>query len=111
MAITAGSLKRPIEIDVPSTTKDEFGQLTQTWTPLLFTWAEIHTITSKEVYALGAGFNSQVSHKITIRFQPAVTITAGMQVVYLSRIFIIQAVSDPTEERVQLDLLCLEQTK
>jgi len=104
----AGSLKRPIEIQVPSTTKDEFGQPTQTWTTLLQTWADIHT---KEVYALGAGFNSQVSHKITIRFQPAVTITAGMQVVYLSRIFIIQAVSDPTEERRELDLLCLEQTK
>jgi SPP1 family predicted phage head-tail adaptor len=107
----AGTLKRPITVEVPGTTKDAYGQITSTWTTLLQTWADIHTITSKEVYALGAGFNSQISHKITIRFQPAVTLAAGMRVVYLTRNFIVQAVSDPTEERRELDLLCLEQTK
>ncbi|AEU36176.1 phage head closure protein [Granulicella mallensis] len=107
----AGNLKRPITVEVPGTTKDQYGQITATWDTLLQTWADIHTITSKEVYALGAGFNSQISHKITIRFQPAVTLAAGMRVVYLTRNFIIQAVSDPTEERRELDLLCLEQTK
>jgi len=107
----SGKIKRPIVINALSTSQDAFGQPVQTWTQLLQTWAEINAISSKEVYALSAGFDSQVTHSVVIRFRVAVVITAGMQVVYRNRVFLIQAVTDPTEERRELHLLCLEQTK
>ncbi|MBB5066147.1 phage head closure protein [Granulicella mallensis] len=109
--INPGDLKSPIVIQSPSTTKDEFGQPTSTWTDVQSTWASIHTATSKEIYALGAGFNSQISHAITILFNPAIAIAAGMRVCYMSRHFVIQTVNDPAEDRVILNLMCLEQTK
>lgn len=107
----AGTLKRPITIEAPSVTQDSFGQPAETeWTTLLQTWASIDTITSKEAYALGAGFTSQVTHKITIRYHP-VYIGAGYRVLFRGHTYVVQAVSDPDEQRVQLDLMCLELSK
>lgn len=106
----AGRLKRRVTLQAPSTTKDAFGQPLQQWTDALDTWAEIATITAREVYALGSGFTAQVSHRVTLRF-PDVALAAGMRVSYEARLFLVQAVSDPSEDRRELDLLCLELSK
>jgi SPP1 family predicted phage head-tail adaptor len=107
----AGELKRPITVEAPSTTQDAFGQPTSTWTRVVQTWASINTVTSKELYALGSGFTSQVTHRVTVRYDLAVTINAGYRVCYMGRHFQVQAVSDPDEQRVQRNLLCLELSK
>lgn len=109
MALDAGSLNRKITIQSQTTTQDVYGQPQQTWTDVLSTWASIKAATSKEVYA-AAGFTSQISHKITIRF-PRVTLRSNMRVMYRGRVFDVQAVTDPDEGRVQLDLLCLERNE
>jgi len=106
----AGELKRRITIEMPTSTQDSFGQPAETWTTVLSTWAGIRTATGKDIYALGAGFTSQVTHKVTMRF-PVPTITTKMRAVYRGRTFIIQAVSDPDESRREVDLMVLEQTK
>jgi SPP1 family predicted phage head-tail adaptor len=107
----AGNLRRRIAILAQSTTKDSFGQPVDTdWTTVLSCWASIGAVTAKEVYALGPGFTSQVSHRVTVRF-PSVAVTAGMRVSYESRLFTVQAVSDPTEDKRELDLMCLELSK
>ena len=59
------------------------------------------------MYATGAGFTGQLTHKVVIRY-PAVKITTGMQVLYMDRTFLVQTVTDPNENRVELDLMCLE---
>lgn len=102
----AGSLKRRICIQSQSTTQDASGQPVSTWTTVLNTWASIHAASGKEVYA-ASGFISELSHVLTIRY-PALTVNSTMRVLYRSRIFIIQAVSDPDEGRRQLNLLCKE---
>lgn len=107
----AGKLRRRITIEAPSTAQDAFGQPVDTdWQTVLATWAQIRAITGKEVYALGAGFTSKVTHVICMRFPP-VTVNAGMRVCYEGRTFLIVAVSDPTEEKRELDLVCLEDSK
>jgi SPP1 family predicted phage head-tail adaptor len=107
----AGQLKRPIAIESPSTTQDSFGQPTDTWNTVCSTWSAITAVTSKEVYALGAGFTAQVSHKVTIRYNESLCIEAGFRILYRDRIFLVQTVSDPDEQRVQLNLMCLELSK
>ena len=104
-------LRYPITIESPSTTQDSFGQPTDTWNTVCSPWADITAVTSKEVYALGAGFTSQVTHKIVIRFNPSVCIEAGYRVLYRNRTFLVQAVTDPDEQRAQLNLMCLELSK
>lgn len=107
----AGKLKRPITIESPSTTQDSFGQPTNTWDTVCNTWAAISAVTSKEVYALGAGFTAQVTHKVTVRYNPSLTIEAGYRILYRDRIFLVQTQSDPDEERVELDMYALELSK
>ena len=106
----AGNLKRRITVQAPSTSKDSFGQPVDTWTDVLSTWAEVATVTGKEIYALGSGFTAQVTHRITLRY-PSVAITAGMRVNFRGRLFTVQVPSDPTEDRRELDLMCLELSK
>lgn len=105
--ISAGKLNRRILILAQSTAQDESGQQINTWKPVLNTRASIHAATGREIYA-AAGFTSQLTHVVTIRFNPAITIKSSQRVKYRDRTFDIQAVSDPTEGRRQLDLLCLE---
>jgi SPP1 family predicted phage head-tail adaptor len=106
MNISAGSPRHRITVNAPGTYPDAYGQPVQTWTLLYECWAGINAITSKEMYSLG-GFTSQVTHKVTLRY-PAISIKAGMQVLYEGRTFSIQAVSDPTELKAELDLFCQE---
>lgn len=103
----AGPLNRRITIQSPSATQDQYGQLAQQWDDLIHTWGSIRAATSKEVFA-ASGFTSEVSHIITIRYRPAVTIKSNYRVLFNGRVFNIQAVSDPDESKVQLNLLCLE---
>jgi SPP1 family predicted phage head-tail adaptor len=106
----AGKLRRRIAIVAPAVSQDPYGQPTiSSSTPVLRTWARISALTSREIFALGPGFTSNVTHKITIRF-PEVAVRAEMHVLYHQRTFRIQAVSDPDESRRELDLICLEQT-
>lgn len=102
----AGALNRRVTIQRPSTTQDEYGQPTQDWQDVVTTWASIRAVTSKEVYTLGPGFTSQVTHTITIRYRPE--IDSAMRINYRGRIFPIQAISDLDESRVELNLYALE---
>jgi len=100
-----GRLNKRVTIQSPSESQDEYGQPTQDWTDVCSTWAGIRAATSKEVYA-ASSFVSKVSHVVTIRWRSG--IEADQRILYRSRIFEIQAVSDPDESRVELNLLSLE---
>ena len=109
----AGAMRQRITIAAPGTGgQDSYGEPVDqaTGATVLSTWARIAAVTSREVYALGAGFDGQVTHKVTIRWT-ATALGAGMSVVYGTRTFQVQAVSDPDEMRRELDLMCLETTK
>jgi len=106
MALNSGDLNRRITIQVGTDAKDSYGQPFIAWHDLCTAWASIKTPTSKEIYALGPGFTSQVTHKILIRYRSG--ITSAMRVAYAGRIFAIQTVFDPDEGREQLTLMCLE---
>lgn len=103
----AGQLNRRITIQRPSTTRDAYGQPTKDWTDVFTTWAGIRAATSREIYA-ASGFTSGVSHIVTLRYRPRTPVLSSYRVFYGGRLFQIQAVSDPTENKEQLNLLCLE---
>lgn len=104
--LAAGTLNRRVTIQSQLTTQDSYGQEQQTWTDVLTCWASIHAATSREVYA-AAGFVSQLSHVVTVRYT-FTPITSAMRVLYGTRTFQVQAVVDPDESRVMLNLYCLE---
>ena len=106
----AGKLNRQINIQARSSTQDPTGQPIDTWTTVWSCWAGIASLTGKELYALGAGFSGQLSHKVTIRYT-ATPLLTGMRVVYGKRTFLVQIPpANPNEANVEIDLVCLEQS-
>ena len=109
----AGQLRNWITVSAPLSAQDTYGQPVQgsgPASPVLSTWASIAAVTGRDVYAQGAGFTQQITHKLRIRWT-ATPIAAGMTVTFGTRFFLIQVVSDPDEMRREQDLLVLEQTK
>ena len=111
MPLNAGDLRQRIVVQSPSAASDAFGQTAaddaQGWTTAFTVWAMVRPLNGKDVYALGAGFTSQVTHKVSIRW-PGSWVTSQMRIQYDGRTFKIQAVSDPDEKKRQLDLICME---
>lgn len=107
----SGAMRHRITVLALPATQDAAGQpVTALPTPLFKTWAEIRKATSKEIYALGAGFTAQVTHAIRIRY-PKTVPAAGMQVTFRGRTFRIQTSVDPDELERELDLMVLETGK
>ena len=107
----AGQLNRRIQIVQPTAIQDASGQPSPgDDVDVLDCAAAISVISGKEIYALGPGFTAQVSHMVRIRF-PAVDVAASMKVIYGARTFLVQFVLDPDEDRRQLSLVCLQESK
>ena len=104
--LAAGDLRRRVTIEQQTTTQDAAGQQQTSWTPLRSCWANIRNASSKDVYA-AAGFVCELSLFITVRYT-AQPISSAMRVSYGSRTFQVQAVVDPDEANVVLQLMCLE---
>ncbi len=111
----SGPMRYRITIFSQPTTQDSFGEESSAEPiPLFSCWASIVAATSSEIYALGPGFTSTVTHKITIRYpeqvpEPGVLITFVKRGV--TRYFILQTLADPDERGRELDLMVLEKSK
>jgi SPP1 family predicted phage head-tail adaptor len=108
--IAAGELRHRISILRMNVTQDSFGGW-QIGDDSIFSAdvpAKIETLTGRELYAAQQKV-SEVTHKITIRWQPG--ILAKMNVLWSdegNRFFQIEDRQDPDGRRIRLELLCIE---
>jgi SPP1 family predicted phage head-tail adaptor len=107
-AIPPGSLRNQIAVQQKSNTVTGTGSPLASWTTILTCMAAINTTAEREVYQTGQ-FSGQVTHRVSI-YWPGVSIpiTAGMQVLFGTRVFTIQAVDNVQERNRVLHLMCLE---
>ena len=105
-AIAPGKLRSLVQIQLQTTTPDEFGQPQATWSTIVTTWADIHAITLQEKFQANQ-FTAEVTHIISLRWT-AVAIAAGMRVLYGSHIYTIQAPANVDERNLLLRLQVLE---
>lgn len=84
---------------------DSLGEPQTTWTDLAEVWAAVEPLQGREFWA-----QQQVQAKITIRVRIRYlsTVTAGMRIVYGSRILDIHVPIDPKEKHEELQLMCSE---
>lgn len=94
---------------------DGAGGTSKSWTDVASLWAEIIPIggtgsmlsrTSGKEVMVGDQVQSEISHKITLRYRDGVT--SAMRIVYESRFFNIRSVANPAERNQQLELLVQE---
>jgi SPP1 family predicted phage head-tail adaptor len=104
--LQAGKLRQRIEIVQPSTSRDSMGGTTPGGgSSLGVVWASVETLSGRDALAAQA-FTAVVTHRVTIRYMPGVL--AKQQVIFGSRKFQIEAVTNPDERTKKLVLLCVE---
>ena len=108
--IRAGELHRRITLQTRSVVVDTFGGQSTTWIDLTTVWANIQSLTDRELMASQA-VQSSVTHEITIRYQVQFAdpkVVAAMRATLLkdgvTRIFNIHGARDDGERRELLIL-------
>lgn len=110
--LNPGELRHRIQILRPEPTPgDTFGQRNTSWTQIHQTWAKIEGIGSaayKRAFKDNA-LASQSTDIVTIRWPgAAITIKAGMRVIFGSNVFLIQAVDNIQHRNRVVLLACMQ---
>ena len=106
----SGELNRRVRLQQRSTSQDSFGEPVLTWIDLMTVWAAIQPLSGREL-ELAQKVASEVTHRISLRYQPSLTDTrwvASLRALYKTRIFNIQAVLNEDEANVLIHLLAAE---
>jgi head-tail adaptor len=104
-SVNPAALRQPIQIQSQSSTQDAYGQPQQSWSTILSCMGGINLLSMKEAF----GENQLTSSSTdiwTLRWC-GVEIQPGMQLLFGTKIFRIQAVNNVAERNVILHLLCL----
>lgn len=110
MAIRIGTLRHRVKLQQRSTAQDASGGQVTTWSDVATVWADIQPLSGRELLAAQA-VNSEVSHQIVIRWQPAFATpksVAALRILYGSRIFNIAAALNEDERNRTLTLQATE---
>jgi len=112
---TCSRLRHRMVLQQEVQTSDMAGGYIRSWQDIASLWAEIiplggsdsrlNTTASKEIFAAGQ-LQSQVSHKILLRYREAVT--PAMRLLLEQRVFNIRSVITPFEKKEHLELLVQE---
>ncbi len=100
-----GNLRHRIILQTKTVTRDSFGAEIEVWGQEIELWASIEPLTSREYFA-SLQMQSQVTHKITIRYYPG--LRTDWRIKLGSRLFDIKSIINLREENKELTLLCTE---
>lgn len=107
----AGRLRHQVALQRPTGTLNEFGDPVGTWSTIATLWAAVEPLSGRE-YLAGQTVQSEVSHRITVRYFAG--ITPRDRIVWtdpstgLDRTFDIRAVIDRDERHAALEIMCTE---
>ena len=103
--LRAGTLKHLITIESFTTSRNEFREEIQTWTPLFVTKASIKPVKGSETF-INQSVNATATHLVTFRYKAH--ITPSMRVLFNGRIFKIKTVVN-VDELNQVHQLIVEE--
>lgn len=102
----AGKLRHRVILQRLSAGDDGYGGITEIWQEVAVLWAQVEPLRGNERYRAQA-ITAELSHKVTIRYRK--NVVPQMRLVIGEQILNIQAVIDPEERHVLLELLCSEE--
>jgi SPP1 family predicted phage head-tail adaptor len=103
--INPGEFRQIVTFQKKSGVKNSYGEIDNTWSDVIKTRAGIYPVSGKEFFAADT-VNSEVSHKVNMRYVPG--ITPDMRIKFGERLFRIISVINFQEKNVELQLLCEE---
>lgn len=86
---------------------DPLGEPSLTWAEFATVWGEVSPLSGRQ-YMEARQAQSEVSHRVRIRYLPGVA--ADMRVQHDGRMFQIEAVLDMGERKREMHLMCVERT-
>lgn len=101
----AGSYRHPITFQKQSAAENDYGELIPQWDDVITVKAGIYPVSGKD-YISAVEINSEITHKINLRYVP--NITADMRIKFGTRTFTIIAVMNFQERDRELQLVCKE---
>lgn len=106
--INPGEYRHIITFQSLTNEQNSYGEELDVWKDILKTRAALYPINGKEFFA-AEKVNSEVTHKINIRYIPNKTLTSDMRIKFGERVF--ELISPPInfqEKNVELQFLCKE---
>ncbi len=101
----SGKLRNRVILQSKTVTRNDYGEETIVWTEKDTLWASIEPLTARE-YFQSQQVQSQVTHKITIRYY--LGLRTDYRMLWGSRIFNIISMINPEERNREMILLCTE---
>lgn len=108
--VGAGKLRRRVAFQARSSGKDTYGAATQLWATVATCWAAIEPLSARE-RAVAAQTLGEVSHQITVRYQPFMAdpvAVAAMRIQYGARLFNVGGAINHDERNQVVTILATE---
>lgn len=102
-----GKLRKRVTIEQRGAGQSTAGQPNAGWTTFFTAWASIEPLSGREMLVAEAA-QSELTHRVTLRYRAAAPVTAKMRVNYAGRFFNIRAVRDSEETHRVWILDCTE---
>lgn len=101
----AGKLRHRVAIQAPATAQDAYGEAIVTWGTVATVWASVEPLRGRELMD-AQQTQSEISHRVRMRGRTGVT--TQMRVLFEGRAFQVEAVLNPAERGIELQLMCRE---
>lgn len=105
--INPGEYRHVITIQQKTGTQNDYGEEIEDWVDVVTIRAGIYPINGKEFFAAET-VNSEITHKVNMRYIPNKTITPDMRIRFQDRYLQILSVINFQEKNVELQLMCKE---
>lgn len=103
----AGQLRHRVTIQTPAVTTDPYGQSQPTWENLGTYYASVKPLSGREKQ-IASAIRDDISHLVTMRYQPSQTFYPIHRILYGTRTFNIGAVINVDEKNHTLLIYCTE---
>lgn len=103
-----GKLRHRITFQKLTESQNDYGEVVKDWVGVKVVWASVNPISAREFFA-AEKMNSEVSHKIFMRYVRSLRITPDMRIKFGERYF--ELIGPPInfqERNIELQLLCKE---
>jgi SPP1 family predicted phage head-tail adaptor len=105
MPLAAGRLDKRVTIQTPTRASDDGGGYTTAWADTATVFAAVEPLGGQERFA-AQQIKASMTHKVIIRHRP---VNTRQRLLYGTRVFQIESVTDPNERGEMLELFCSEE--
>lgn len=106
--INPGKYRHPVTLQHKSTDRDTYGRTVESWVTIAYLRAGIYPISGREIFTRDFA-GSEITHRIHIRYDPTLTVTSDMRIMFGNRVFAIDAPPINFQERnIEWQLMCKE---